>query len=78
MSPQTAPCGKKPVNFVHGKGGRIRTRERSTMNRPSQLPRPYCTNPFVSRMNAVSRFTGSSVNFVIRNPWLISTLGMSV
>jgi len=23
-------------------------------------PNPYCTNPFVSRINAVSKFTGSS------------------
>ena len=37
----------------------------------------YCTRPFVSRINAVSRFTGSSASFVTLNPLLTSTLGTS-
>ena len=38
---------------------------------------PYCTNPLVSRMNAVSRFTGSSAILVTRKPRLTSVLATS-
>src|SRR5687768_1397937 len=38
----------------------------------------YCTMPFVSRMNAVSRFTSSSFSSVSLNPFCTSRCGMNV
>lgn len=40
--------------------------------------RPYCTNPFVSSMNAVSRFSSSSRNSVSLKPAPINCVGMSL
>jgi hypothetical protein len=38
-------------------------------------PIPYCTNPFVSRINAVSKFTGSSWKCVTRKPVVDEHIG---
>lgn len=38
----------------------------------------HCTIPFVSRMNAVSRFTSSSLSIVSLNPAWISRCGTNV
>src|SRR5690606_10221669 len=68
-----------------------RERERASLlaqppPRPAASPRGaaqdarrrHCTSPFVSRMNAVSRFTASSWNCRSRKPWLIRMFGRSV
>ena len=67
--------GTKSEQSVRGGGGA------TSALRPfvplSLCPFSYCTSPLVSRMKAVSRLTGSSMNLVTRKPLLMSTLGRS-